>query len=304
MIDVKNHVPTLTFSFFILMVVFAKFTVAQDLQISQTGDVTILYDVSLEAAAKQVLTLYPEVKENLESMFGWELALVPSVLLKKNRADFLRMAGDPLVVAFAVPSRNLMVIDYSKMITRPFNLETTLKHELCHILLHKHIQADNLPRWLDEGLCQWASGGIDEIIMDPRRSRLNRVSFAKNFIPFRDLKIRFPHDEDARLLAYEQSKSFVTYITRTFGNEALFNILSKIKEGQNVEDAMRSTLFISPETLEKEWHRSLTQLMTWFAYLSYYLYEILFVLMALITLFAFIKLSLKKRYSHEDEEDP
>lgn len=304
MLDAKNHASIHSFFIIILIVVLTKFAYAQDRQILQAEDVRVLYDASLESAAKQVLTLYPGVKENLESMFGWELALIPSVLLKKNRANFLRMAGDPLVVAFAVPSRNLMVIDYSKMITRPFNLETTLKHELCHILLHKHIKTENLPRWLDEGLCQWASGGIGEIMMDPKRSHLNRASFKKQFIPFRDLKISFPHDKNARLLAYEQSKSFVTYVALKFNKNKIFNILNKMKDGQTVEEAMISTLFIPLETLEKEWHRSLTHKMTWFAYLSYYLYEILFVFMALITIFAFIKLSLKKRYFYEDEDDP
>jgi len=190
MLDVKNHASIHFFFFIILIVVLTQSAYAQDHQILQAEDVRVLYDAPIRSAAKQVITLYPGVKENLESMFGWELASVPSVLLKKNRADFLGMAGDPLVVAFAVPSRNLMVIDYSKMITGPFNLEATLKHELCHILLHKHIKTEILPRWLDEGLCQWASGGIDEIIMDPKRSRLNRASFSKQFIPFRELKNR------------------------------------------------------------------------------------------------------------------
>ncbi len=304
MLDVKNHALIHSLSIIILIVGLTRFAYAQDLQILQTADVRVLYDAPIESAAKQVLTLYPGVKKNLESMFGWELALIPSVLLKKNRADFLSMAGDPLVVAFAVPSRNLMVIDYSKVITRPFNLETTLKHELCHILLHKHIKTQILPRWLDEGLCQWASGGIDEIIMDPKQSQLKRASFSKQFIPFRDLTIRFPHDKTARLLAYEQSKSFVTYVALTFDKNKIFHILNKMKDGQTVEDAMISTLSISLETLEKKWHGSLTQKASWFAYLSYYLYEILFVFMALITVFAFIKLSVKKRYSYEDEDDP
>ncbi len=304
MLDVKNHALIHSLSIIILIVGLTRFAYAQDLQILQTADVRVLYDAPIESAAKQVLTLYPGVKKNLESMFGWELALIPSVLLKKNRADFLSMAGDPLVVAFAVPSRNLMVIDYSKVITRPFNLETTLKHELCHILLHKHIKTQILPRWLDEGLCQWASGGIDEIIMDPKQSQLKRASFSKQFIPFRDLTIRFPHDKTAKLLAYEQSKSFVTYVALTFDKNKIFHILNKMKDGQTVEDAMISTLSISLETLEKKWHGSLTQKASWFAYLSYYLYEILFVFMALITVFAFIKLSVKKRYFYEDEDDP
>lgn len=305
MLDVKHHASSIRpFLFIILIASLTQVGYAQKRQILQTEDVSVFYDASLESAANQVLTLYPSVKEDLESLFGWELALKPSVLLKKNRANFLRMAGDPIVVAFAVPSRNLMVIDYSKMIARPFNLETTLKHELCHILLHKHIKTENLPRWLDEGLCQWASGGIDEIIMDPKRSRLNRASFTKQFIPFQNLKTSFPHEKNGRLLAYEQSKSFVSYIAQSFNKDKIFHILNKMRNGQTVDDAMLVTLSIPLETLEKEWRRSLAKKMTWFAYLSYYLYEILFVLMALITIVAFIKLSLKKKYLDEDEDDP
>ena len=124
--------------------------------------------------------------------------MIPSIILVKNRKDFVRLAGDSLTVAFAVPSKNLIVIDYSKMITGSFRLQTTLKHELCHLLLHQHIKAENLPRWFDEGLCMWASEGIAEIIMDPKQSYLNRAAVTKRFIPFNNLKFRFPADKKGR----------------------------------------------------------------------------------------------------------
>ena len=263
----------------------------------------MLFDASLESAAKQVAELYPEVKEDLESIFGWKLDLTPSVILKKNREHFIRMAGDNLVVAFAVPSRNLIVIDYSRMITRPFSLGTTLKHELCHLLLHRYIKDEILPQWLDEGLCQWASGGIGEIMMDPKRSRLNRAAFSNKFIHFQDLKQGFPYDENGRLLAYEESKSFVEYLVRKYKNDGIHNILNRMKQGQTAGDAIVAVLSIPLETLENEWQGSLKRKMSWFTYLSYYLYEILFTLMALITIIAFIRLNLRKRNYIDDEDE-
>ena len=105
----KKHL----FFFIIFILVFFKTVYAEDLQILHTRSVKVLFDASLESAAKQVAELYPEVKEDLESIFGWKLDLTPSVILKKNREYFIRMAGDTLVVAFAVPSRSLIVIDIS-----------------------------------------------------------------------------------------------------------------------------------------------------------------------------------------------
>jgi hypothetical protein len=96
--------------------------------------------------------MFPHLKANLEREIGWDLNLIPSVLLMKNRKLFQRMAESPLTVAFAVPARNLIVIDYTRMLVRPFSLEITLKHELCHLLLHHHIRGHDFPRWLDEGV--------------------------------------------------------------------------------------------------------------------------------------------------------
>ena len=292
------------FFLIIFIVALSKCAYAKDLQVLQTSSVKVLFEPPLKSAAKQVADLYPGVKENLESNFGWELNLSPSVILIKDRDNFLRMAGDPLVVAFAVPRRNLIVIDYSKMTTHPFSFETTLKHELCHILLHKHIKVEIFPRWLDEGLCQWASGGIGEIIMDPKRSFLNRAALSKKFIRLRNLERVFPPDKNSRLLAYEQSKSFVSYLVRRFGRDGILNVLKRMKAGEITEAAFSRVFLIPLEELENEWRDSLRQKMTWFTYLSYYLYEILFTLMALITICAFIRLRIKKKGYVDDEICP
>lgn len=125
---------------------------AGDLHVLKERHVTVVFSPSLEPVAQEVADIYPHVKANLEQHIGWDLNLIPSVLLMKDRKRFQRMAESPLTVAFAVPERNLIVIDHSRMSIRPFSLEITLKHELCHLLLHHHIRGHDLPRWLDEGV--------------------------------------------------------------------------------------------------------------------------------------------------------
>lgn len=113
-------------------------------EIADTEHVTVVFDESLRTAAEEVIELYPVLKANLEGTFGWRLEFRPTILLVKNAAEFHRLGGHKLTVAFAVPRRNTIVIDNSKMKTHPFSMEGTLKHELCHLLLNSHMM-DNTP---------------------------------------------------------------------------------------------------------------------------------------------------------------
>ena len=206
-VKMKTH-----FLFFILFILSAKSLCAGELNVLKDKDFAVFYAPPLKYAALEIADMYPWIKADLERIFGWKLNLKPSIILVKDRSKFQRMAESPLTVAFAVPSRNLIVIDHSKMHINPFNLGNILKHELCHLLLHHHIRGVALPRWLDEGIAQWASDGISDILMDQKRSLLNKATFRNRLIPLHRLQKGFPPDKGSLSLAYEESKSFVTYI--------------------------------------------------------------------------------------------
>lgn len=277
------------------MVLLTRALYGGDLKVLEGDGVTVLFQTPLGGASKEVAEIYLGIKEEIEGIFGWKLDLRPTVLLINDSRSFRRMAESPLTVAFAVPSRNLIVIDHSKMRTHPFDLENTLKHELCHLLLHRHIKGPILPRWLDEGVCQWASGGVLDIIIDQKRSLLNRAILKGRFIPLDYLQRGFPRSKDSLLLAYEESKSFVEHIIGRSGKEGILSVLSQMKRDEGVHAAILHSLSIPLDRLEEEWHQSLREKVTWFTYLSYHLYEILFAVAALLAIGAFIKVVLKKR---------
>ena len=105
-------------------------------------------------------------------------------------------------------------------------------------------------------------------------------------------------------MSYEQSKSFVAHIIAGFGKEGLLNVLDHVKKGEDIHMAVINALSIPLEELEVEWQQAVRKKITWFIYLSYYLYEILFALMALVSIYAFIRIIIKKRaYMAEDAED-
>ena len=275
---------------------------AGEMEVLTDRNLAVYFDFPVRSAAKGVAEMYPKIKAELESTFGWGLPLNPSVVLISNSRRFEMMAESPLTVAYAVPNRNLVVIDLEKMRINPFSLENTLKHEICHLLLHHHIKGDNLPRWLDEGVCQWVSHGIPDIIINPKHSLLNKAVVRGRFIPLSVLQRGFPRDKRPLLLAYEESKSFLGYITGRFGRDGLVSVLNFMKKGENVCSAFHKAFNLTLDSLENDWHESLKKKMSWLAHVSFYLYEILFGLMALIAIYAFIKVILRKRAYMESEE--
>lgn len=268
---------------------------AGEVLLLEKNGIRVFFGPNHEQAAKEVADIYPELRSELKGVFGWDLSEGTSVLLVGDRRQFRKMTGNDLIVAFAVPKRDLVVIDHSKMNIDPFSLRNILKHELCHLLLHQHIKIEPLPRWLDEGVAQWVSDGVGDIIFDQKRSLLNRAAFTDSFIPISALRRDFPRNNHDLILAYEESKSLVDYIIGRFGKEGMLDILRHMRRGESDRVAVLRSVLISLNELEEDWHRSLRQKMRWFAYLSYYLYEILFVFAALVTVYASIKIVLRKR---------
>jgi hypothetical protein len=286
----------------LLGIAFSQPTDARQTGIIETEEVIVLFEKPLKSPAKELAEIYPGIKMELEESLGWKLNFRPRIFLIKDRKKFESMAGSSFFVAYAVPQKQLVVIDYSRMNRGPFTLGITLKHELCHLLLHHYIRRAELPKWLDEGISQWISDGISELVMVPKKSVLKEAALAGRFMTMDQLTESFPEDRHSLLLAYEASKSFVEYIHRRFGREGILNILSHMRDGHEAGVAVVKALSIPLDELERRWQVHLRKKTTWVAYLARHLYGILFFLAALITIWGFIRGFIKKR-RYEDDED-
>jgi hypothetical protein len=254
--------------------------------------------------ARQLQKAYPGIKIDIETALGWKLLSQPKVLLIADREVFEKMTGSPFISAFAVPSQHLIVMLVSSESSHQYVLNETFKHELCHLLLHDHISEVLLPRWLDEGICQWVSGSLGEIVMG-RGVAAWGMDIARHPIPLEQLTERFPQDKGKLLLAYEQSRRFVEYLTAHYGKQSLLAILQHLKQGDDIDRAVLATLSKSLKSLHQEWLEEFRNRNVWFIWASQHLYEILFFLGAILTVLAFVRLAIRKRdYSaeHEDEE--
>ena len=263
--------------------------------------VSVRFDAPLLNAAKDILKAYPSVRAELAMDLGMGTDLRPEIVLIKDRASFRSEAGSDLVTAYAVPGKDLIVIDYSKMGGHPYTVEVTLKHELCHLELHHQI-GGGLPRWFDEGICQWVTGGFGELIDGGDRSVLTSAVLSGRLLSIDRMTASFPSHGRGMLLAYAESRSIVEYIEKTFGARAVRAVLDRMRGGDDLDAAISNSLHISSVELEKRWKASLSTKNAWLYYLRDNLYEILFMLGALFTVCGFFR-ALKRRREYKDEEE-
>ena len=300
----KKSVWTRYFGFFTSLAasLFLQYPAMAQPLVLQNDHVMVAYEPSLAGAAGEVLRLCPNLKQELENIFNWSLDIRPQVVLLKNTRTFQKLSSNELYVAIADSKKNLVVIDYSKMNRHPFSLRITFKHELCHLLLHRHISHDNLPRWLEEGICQFVSDGIGEIFFDKSRSGLDAAVMADHVMHLKRLTRKFPQDKPSLTLAYEQSKSVVNYIDRRYGKGAILDLLGHLNNGQSLEAAAIKGLGISIDELEKDWLAELASTPRWLVYLADHLYGILFFLAALLTILGFVRRMMRRKVWEGENE--
>jgi hypothetical protein len=264
-------------------------------------DLVIRYEAPLERAAENLAAIFPPVAAELTALFGWSLPQRPTVILIQDERLFRRLAGHPLIAAYAVPAENLVVIDFAKLSGSPARLRSVFKHELVHLFLHAEPGAALLPKWLEEGVAQWASEGVGDLLEQPHPSLMEDAMLAGTLIPLDELRARFPTDRRGLLLAYEQSRRMVTYIVNTHGRAALMDILTDMRSGSDLEAAFYRVLAATPREIEARWIAGQNPVTVWLSYLAGHLDLFLFLLAALLTLAAFVRYRLKKRTYTDDE---
>ena len=272
----------------------------------ESESLVVRFEKPLASAAEELARVYPAVKAELEEALNRKVEFRPVVILIKDGGMFTRITGSEMIVAFAVPERSLIVIDYSKMGVRPFTVRETLKHELCHLLLHARIRT-NMPKWFDEGLAQWVTDGLANIMIDRKEASLNEAVLFHRLPPLTMLAERFPADRAQLILAYEESRSMTEYIGKSFGRVKIYRILDDMERGQSFESAVQEALSVPLSRLEENWRRDLGEHSSWYLLVANNLYEILFVFMAVITIYAFIMITIRRwnrtRLERESEDE-
>lgn len=276
----------------------------ETLRVIETPAVRVLYETPRQGAALRIKAVSPAMFQELEKATGLIFDFQPTVIPASSRQRFRAMGGRDAYLAFALPERRQVVLDLSRIDARPALFLPVLKHEYAHLLLHRHIPSDRLPRWLDEGIAQHLSDGLSEYLPGRSQMVLGEALATDRVLPLGALETRFPDDSFGRQLAYEQSRSIVGYMVRRYGDGFLTALIGRMADRATVGDAF---LAVSAKTLagfEADWRRSQATPLSWLARFAGHLYGILFFLAGVATLFGYLRHRRRRQaYDAEEEDD-
>ena len=213
---------------------------------------------------------------------------------------FYDLTGNLMIVAFAEPTKRRIVLNLSRM-KGPETLQRTLKHELCHLYVHR-VSGGRVPRWLNEGFCQYVSAGLSELLSSHAYEDLLKASGRGGLLPIRSLD-RFPEDDSLMVLAYEESRSFVEFLVKRKGIRTVLQLFEVLKKGKPLDSGVKSLYGISLDELQHQWEASLRRASLFVRFLGEHIYEILFFLGAFLTVAGFCRFIYRKRRVFKDEEE-
>ena len=126
----------------------------------------------------------------------------------------------------------------------------TASHEVTHILTHRagDSAARSIPSWLDEGLAEFGN-------IDPGISYDIALEFAMatdRLLPITSMPI-LPGDPEDVIIFYGQARSLIQFMVFRYGPQAMRQLLSTLKAGANMEDAIQDIYGVSRIELENQW---------------------------------------------------
>lgn len=126
------------------------------------------------------------------------------------------------------------------------HLESTVRHEVCHAVLHLRYPGRYIPRWFDEGLavCQELPEE-QRRLLEPLRTATRRFS-TRQLIQMRD----YPRDV---ALFYAQSYSLIQFLVQRHGETALLRFL-EVSFSRGQEAALKQVLgYADFDALDAAW---------------------------------------------------
>lgn len=130
----------------------------------------------------------------------------------------------------------------------------TVAHELTHVVVGYYTFSclNSMPIWANEGLAQWAEGG-----MEPYYASLLGDAIADDSLfSVRELGSPFSNDPDLATLSYAQSESIVRFLIETYGQEKILELLQTYQRGVPEDQALLAVYGFDRDGLEAEWRAS------------------------------------------------
>jgi len=267
-----------------------------------SGSATVTHSAGLEPVARQVMDLYPEMLSDIETALGIKMPPSNVLLNILNKEQFQALSGGSPVMAFAIPSANSITLDYDALGADILVLRATLKHEIAHLAIHS-ATGNSMPKWLDEGISQWASGGHSEIRQNNEIWPLSKAALTGRLIPLDTLASSFPRDEEGMRLAYKESLSAVDLLISNHGEMIISQLLRDAASGMSISESFQSRTGVSLNEFALTWETRLRSRASIMSFIKTYFYEVLFLMASVVLIAGYLRNHYRIRTYKDPEED-
>lgn len=171
--------------------------------------------------------------------------------------EFRRLGGAIAqrgVQGFANARSGVIVMKAPNLLAPGSDYGAVLRHELLHVMLARHVDPDNLPRWFNEGLAMILSreNRVSSIF------QVARMYATGSIIEYEELPFVFaePGNETEFGRAYAQSISMTKYLRSEAGDETFWAIVDDLKT-KPFDQALAERTGLTPAKLFVQWKDSL-----------------------------------------------
>ena len=158
------------------------------------------------------------------------------------------------VAGHADPALGVVMVVVGPGQEQGITMEQRIPHELLHVMLYRHTGPgyQNIPAWLREGMATLA-----EMYPNADYDRtLAEAAASNHLVPLKDLCVSFPADTGQAFLAYAESRSFTSYLHKTYGSTGLLNLAASYADGVDCERGPEHAFGVSFSNLETKWRSS------------------------------------------------
>ena len=131
----------------------------------------------------------------------------------------------------------------------------SIVHELTHVLVG-HLTFSclgDVPTWLNEGLAVFSEGELDSA----SQQQLDEAIKDDTLLSVRSLSSGFSEVPDKAYLSYSQSFSIVKFLVETYGQAKMTELLTALRDGLTIDEALQQTYNFNVEGLEDAWRASI-----------------------------------------------
>lgn len=134
-------------------------------------------------------------------------------------------------------------------------IDVVIPHELTHLVFNTAVENPYHfpPRWLNEGLAEYLSGGYKPA----DRARVRAAASEGRIIPLDGLAGQFPTDQDGFYLAYAESVSAVDHFIRHHGQDTLVKLVKSYSAGVTDDEAFSAATGGNVATFQSDWLKEL-----------------------------------------------